>query len=48
MNGPQANEENKSKESHIWLRKSELEDLVGDNVGPLKKTLLNIIYKPIE
>ena len=43
-----ANEENKPKESHIWLRKSELEDLVGDNVGPLKKTLLNIIYNPIE
>jgi len=44
----QANGENKPKESHIWLRKSELEDLAGDNVGPLKKTLLNIIYNPIE
>ena len=45
----QANEENKPKESHIWLRKSELEDLAGDNnVALLKKTLLNIIYNPIE
>ena len=44
----QANEENKPKESYIWLRKSELEDLAGDNVAPLKKALLNIIYNPVE
>ena len=44
----QSNEENKPKESLVWLKKGELEDLAGDNVASLKKTLLNIIYNPVE